>query len=352
MRAWRPLLSAIGVIGTAYLVLDGARRELPPGRASAPARTPNGWAPHDQAGADSQADSPAEIPAPGWRETLKRTAKKFSDNQLMSQAAGVTFYALLAIFPAITAVVSIYGLFADPASIKSHVDMLGTLLPSGGMEIITDQINRLTQNPPGRLGLGAVLGILAAVWSANQGSKAMFSALNVVYGEREQRGFITLTAVSLAMTAGAIVFLLVGLGAVVLVPLLLERFGLSGVFDATASLLRWPLIVLVLTLMLSVLYRFGPSRPLAAWRWVTWGGAVAAIAWVILSIAFSWYVAHFGSYNKTYGSLGAAIGFMTWIWLSGTVVLLGGQLNAELEMQAGDGPTGRKFSRPETVRGA
>jgi membrane protein len=264
---------------------------------------------------------------------IKRTAFKVSDNELMSEAASVTFFALLAIFPALAALISLYGLFADPKTITDHLDTIAGFVPGGGMDLIKQQVSRLTQNPPGSLSVGVVLGLATAIWSANQGSKAMFSALNDVYDEKEKRGFVKLTLVTLGFTFGGLVFLVAALGAVVVLPIVLNFVGYTGSMDVVARLGRWPALLVLIGLFLAVLYRLGPSRAPARWRWITWGSAVASIAWVVLSIGFSWYVGHFGSYNKTYGSLGAVIGFMTWIWLSATVILAGAQLNAEMEAQ-------------------
>jgi membrane protein len=259
----------------------------------------------------------------------------------MTEAAAITFYSLLALFPALTALVSIYGLFADPASISDHVAAASGVVPGGGMQIITDQVHSLAANGGKALGLGAVLGLTASLWSANQGTKALFDALNVVYGEQEKRGFVRRTAVTLAFTVGGILFVLIAMGAVVAVPLVINFMGLSGVTDLLLRFLRWPVLLVVVAAVLACIYRVGPSRQSARWRWVTWGGGFAAVTWLLSSIAFSWYVSHFGSYNKTYGSLGAAIGFMTWIWLSATVVLVGAELNAEMEHQtARDTTTG------------
>lgn len=290
-----------------------------------------GSAPQSSAGRNAAV--PEEIPPRGWWEIAKRTAQKFSENDLMSEAASVTFYALLSLFPAITAMVSIYGLIADPHTIQGQLNSASGFIPSGGMQILQDQIKRLTESPTSGLSIGAIVGILTALWSANQGSKAMLSALNDVYGEREERGFVKLTAVSLAFTIGGIGTLLVLLGAIVVVPLVFKFIGIGGASDVIVKVLRWPLALAAIMAGLAVLYRFGPSRHRARWRWVTWGGAVGAVLWVVLSFGFSWYVEHFGNYNKTYGSLGAVIGFMTWIWLSSTVLLLGGQVNAEMEAQ-------------------
>ena len=268
-------------------------------------------------GADATA--PQEIPPRGWFEIAKRTAKKFSENELMSEAASVTFFALLSLFPAITALISIFGLFADPATIRDHLADAAGIIPSGGMEIIEEQVKRLTQTPSSGLSFGAAFGVLTALWSANQGSKAMLSALNDVYGEKEKRGFVRLTATSLAFTIGGVIGLLVALGAILMLPLAFGALGLGGAYAFAIRVARWPIIALAIIGALAVLYRFGPSRNLAKWRWVTWGGAIGAVGWLALSLGFSWYVEHFGSYNKTYGSLGAIVGFMTWIWLSSTV---------------------------------
>ena len=298
-----------------------------------------------------QASAPEQIPARGWFDIAKRTAKKFSDNKLMSEAASVTFFALLSLFPAVTALVSIYGLFMDPSTIQSHLNSVAGFIPSGGMQIIEEQVKRLTQSPHGGLSVGASVGILAALWSANQGAKAMLSALNDVYGERESRGFFKLTAVSLAFTVGGIAASLVGIILVLVLPIAFDAIGLGSALDLVMKIARWPFMLIGLMAALAVLYRFGPSRHRAQWRWVTWGGVVGAVSWVALSFGFSWYVEHFGSYNKTYGSLGAVIGFMTWIWLSSTVLLLGAQVNAEMETQtAKDTTVGGE--KPPGTRGA
>lgn len=297
------------------------------------------------------ADAPQQIPARGWWQVTKRVAKKFSENELMAEAAGCTFYALLSLFPAITAIVSIYGLFADRSNIENQLNGVAAFLPSGGVDIIREQVHRLIQSPTSGLSVGAAIGLLTALWSANAGTKAMFSALNDVYGEREERGFVKVTATSLAFTAGGVAFLLLAIGAIVVLPMIFGAIGLDNAFGKVAAVGRWPVLVLILISALAVLYRYGPSRRLARWRWVTWGGTIGAILWIVLSVGFSWYVAHFGSYNKTYGSLGAIIGFMTWIWLSTTVLLVGAQINAELEAQTErDSTVGRE--KPVGSRGA
>jgi membrane protein len=282
---------------------------------------------------DQNTASPADIPPRGWWQIIKRTVFQIGNNELMSQAAAVTFYGLLGIFPAVTAMVSLYGLLADPQVIADHLNALAGVIPGGGMDIISDQVKHLVQSPPGKLGVGALIGLATAIWSANQGSKAFFSALNAVYGEKERRSFIMLTAQSLAFTVGAMIFILLALLVVIGIPVILSFVGLKQDTNQFLVLARWPLILVVTGFFLACLYRFGPSRAKPKWRWVTWGSVLAALAWLGLSAGFSWYVEHFGNYNKTYGSLGAVIGFMTWIWLSATVMLIGAQLNAEMEVQ-------------------
>ena len=200
------------------------------------------------------------------------------------------------------------------------------------------------------MGFGAVIGLLTALWSANQAMKALVDALNVVYEEKEKRGFFRRLAVTMAFTLGGILFVLLAVAAVVVLPVALNFVGLGGL-ETVLKLARWPLMLAAIGLFLAVVYRYGPSRDAAKWRWVSWGSAVASVVWVIGSVAFSWYVTNFGNYNETYGSLGAAIGFMTWIWLSSIVVLAGAELDAEMEHQtARDTTTGPE--RPMGARGA
>jgi membrane protein len=298
-----------------------------------------------------EADTPSEIPARGWWDIAKRTVNQISEHRLLTEGAGITFYAILAIFPALAALVSVYGLIADPTTVSGQLNALSGIVPGGGMDILGDELKQLVSAGGGKLGFGAIIGILVALWSANGGTKAMFDSLNVVYDEHEKRGYIRRTLISLAVTLGTLVFVMVVMAAVVALPIALNFVGLGKVTDLLLRVARWPLLLVIVTMMLAVIYRYGPSRTEARWRWVSWGGAFAAIVWVLVSLAFSWYVAHFGSYNKTYGSLGAAIGFMTWIWISATIVLIGAELNAEMEHQTKrDTTTGAE--KPLGARGA
>ncbi len=311
---------------------DDARQPSPShegGEARAVARS--------QADRGRQADHPAKIPARGWKDILIRTYRAMGENRITLVSAGVTFFTLLAIFPAVAALVSIYGLVADPSTIAEQLHSLEGILPQGALDIIGDQIKRLNEKGSTTLGLSLVFGIVLSIWSANGGVKHVFDALNLVYNEREQRNVVVLNLVSLGFTAGAVLFLVLALAAVVALPVVLGVVGL-GEGGWWLALLRWPILVVVVLFALAVLYRYGPSRDAPRWRWATPGSALAAILWLGGSLLFSWYVANFGKY-KTYGSLGAAIGFMTWIWLSTTIILLGAQLNAEMEHQTAQDTT-------------
>jgi membrane protein len=287
------------------------------------------------------AASPMNVPARGWFDIARSVWTKIGINRVVAVAAGLTFYGILAIFPAITALVSIYGLFADPAAIQRQLAHLSGVLPEGAISIIGDQVQRIAAQSGGTLGFAFITGFALALWSANAGVKALFDALNVAYETEETRGFFRLNAISLLFTISAIFLALIGLSTTVILPWVLENVFLGLAFVAT--LVRWlsiPLAIAAALLMLAVLYRFGPAIKKPAWRWVTPGSAFAVVFLIISSFAFAYYAAHFGSYNKTYGSLGAAIGLMTWLWISSIVVLVGAEINAEVEREAkGNTPT-------------
>jgi membrane protein len=275
-----------------------------------------------------------ELPkaAQPWRDIVTRVYGRMTEARVLLVAAGVTFYALLAIFPAIVALISIYGLFADPSSIASQSDVASGFLPGGALDILREQMERIAQ-ARGTLGFAFLIGLLISLWSANGGMKALFDALNVVNGEKETRSFIWLNIMSLSFTVAAIVFLIVAVALVAVVPSMLNYLGLENATQWLFTVARWPLLLLAVAVALALIYRYGPSRAEPKWRWITWGSAFAAVAWIVLSLLFSWYAANFASYNRTYGSLGAVIAFMTWMWLSATVVLVGAAIDAETERQ-------------------
>jgi membrane protein len=265
-----------------------------------------------------------------WGRLAIRAFQAFGADRIPSAAAGVTFYMLLAIFPALSAFISLYGLVADAADAQRHVTALAGLLPSGAVSVISDELVRLTRADHGALGIAFAVGLAISIWSSSAGAKALIAALNVAYETPERRGFFGLTLLSLLFTLGAIALGIFALGLAADAPALLTRFGVSSAGDGEAPL-RWPLFFVAAMLVISVLYRLGPDRRHERWRWVTPGGVVAALGWLSMSSLFSWYVAHFGTYDRTYGSLGAIVGFLTWIWISLMVVLFGAELNSEIE---------------------
>jgi membrane protein len=296
-------------------------------------------------------EGPSQTPPAGRKDIFWRIYQNIPEHRILAIAAGVTFYALLAIFPGVAALVALYGLFADPSTISQHLADLSSVLPSGAIDVIGDQLKRLTEQGNARLGFAFLLGLAISVWSANAGVKALFDALNIVYGEREKRSFLTLNAISLAFTCGALLFILLALAALVVLPLITDLLGFGEGAQWLIALGKLPALLLAIGVMIAIIYRYGPSRETVQWRWLTWGSAFAAIGWLVVSVIFSWYAAHFGSYNKTYGSMGAVIGLMTWMWLSSIVILLGAELDAEMEHQtAPDTTTGS--AAPLGARGA
>ena len=279
------------------------------------------------------ARSPWQIPWTGWKDVLARTYHQINEARLVAIAAGVVFYGLLAIFPAITALVSSYGLFADASTISDNIQTLTLMLPEGSFAIVQDQIGRVLAKGPTTLGVTFVIGILVALWSANAGTKAIIDALNVVYEEEEKRGFLVLNLVSLGFTVGALASILFMVGAIVVVPLALESLGLGAQTEMVIWAGRWPILAATLLIGLAFLYRYGPSRAEARWNWLSVGAIAAATLWLLGSSLLSWYLANFGNYSATYGSLGAAIGLMMWMWMSAIIVLCGAELDSEIEYQ-------------------
>lgn len=301
-------------------------------------------------GRGREAVSPWHIPRAGWKDILWRAYEQVIANRLLAVAAGVVFYGLLALFPAITALVSLYGLFADSSTISRHVSLLSGVLPAGGLSIVQEQVTRIA-NGGAHLGVAFIISLAIALWSANAGMKAIIDALNVAYDETERRGLVRLNLISLGFTVGAIVTMLLAVSSVVVFPLVMSRFGIASVPEIATRLLRWPALLVLVLLGLALLYRFGPSRRNPRWRWVSVGSLFAAVAWLIGSTLLSWYLANFADYNATYGSLGAGIGLMMWLWLSAIVILLGAVLNSEIEHQTAEDTTvGRR--RPLGARGA
>lgn len=294
---------------------------------------------------------PSDIPPRGWWDIIWRVWRKVEEDRVLLVAAGATFYLLLALFPALTAFVSTYGLFADPAVVARHVASLARLLPEGGLVLIQDRLESLVGQDRGALGFGFVTGVLFAYWSANNGMKALFEALNIAYGETEKRSFLWLNLIALIFTLGAMATVVVFVAALGIVPVMLGILHLGDVTEMLIHALRWIALVVVIALAIAILYRFGPSRAQARWRWVTWGSVLATLVWLAASIGFTIYLRNFGNYEAFYGSLGAVIGLMMWVWISVVILIVGAELNASMEHQtARDSTVGE--ARPMGERGA
>ena len=314
--------------------------------------------PHDlelrrahERGRGRHATHPLQIPWRGWYDILWRTYREMNSDRLLSIAGGVSFFVLLAIFPAITALVSAYGLFFNTSTITNNLSLLNDVVPDNVLSIVHEQASRIASNSGRALSIGFVVGILVSLWSAMSGVKAMIDALNVIYEQKEGRSVLKLNLVALVFTLAGFAAFLLAIAAIVVLPLILSPIGLGSMTETLTRIARWPVLLVVLLIGLAVLYRYGPDRRAARWQWVSVGSVFAAVTWIAASFLFSWYLTSFANYNATYGSLGAVVGLMIWLWISTILVLLGAELNAEIEHQtARDSTVGDE--KPLGARGA
>jgi membrane protein len=302
-----------------------------------PARHTTSQAEVADGGRGRRAERPQQIPPKGWKEIALRLKTEVKQDQVPLLAAGVAFYTLLSLFPAIIAAVSIYGLVADPDTVRSQLERLTELLSPETAAILGDQIKQITAGAGGALGLATVLGILIALWSASSGMKALVTGVNMAYDETETRKFLKLRGLALLLTLGAMVLMGVALALIVAFPALTGDWPTA--LRWTASVLRWLLLAALLIVGLAVLYRYAPDRDEPRWSWVTWGSGIATLLWVAASFAFSFYVAQFGNYNKTYGALAGIVILLFWLYLTAFVVLVGAELNTEMELQTAEDTT-------------
>lgn len=276
------------------------------------------------------ADKPTDVPAKGWVQIAKRGWAEAKVDNVPLLAAGMAYYAFLAIFPAVIAAVLLYALFADPATITAQVNDLGASLPQEIRTTITDQITLAE----GRgAGWGAVVAILLALFSASGGVGNLMTAINTAYDEEENRGFVKKRAIALALTLGAIVFLLLVVGLVAVLPGVLQVLGTSTIVTLLIQVVRWVLIVVVISVALAVLYRVAPDRDAPKMRWVSVGAAIATVLWILASVGFSLYVSNFSSYAKTYGAVAGFVILLLWLFITSYAILLGAEINAEAEQQ-------------------
>jgi membrane protein len=297
------------------------------------------------------ADTPGAIPMRGLIDVLWRLIKKVSNDRVTLVAAGVTFYLLLALFPGLSALVALYGFAADPLTMADHLRELSGMLPPGAFDLVAERIDSLAGSRNSTLGLTFVVSLSIALWSTHSATLAVFDAMNIAYGETEKRGVLRLNMVGLAFTLCVMIAAVLIVGLVAVIPLILALVWLDGFAEQMALIVRWPLLFLIVATATTAIYRFGPSRQPAQLRWLTWGAVLVSVSWFVMSLGFSFYLEHFANYDVTYGTLGALIGFLVWIWLSTLILIVGGELNAELEHQTSkDTTTGPAL--PMGARGA
>lgn len=279
------------------------------------------------------AESPGDIPARGWREVLLRVKTQAKADRVSLLAGGVAFYAVLALVPTLIVIVSVYGLVANPAGIEKHVKDLTGALPQDARNLIASQLRSIVSSSGSGLSIAAAFAALGALWSASSAMKHLVEAVNVAYGESETRKFVKLRLLALALTLAGVVFVVVAFGIVVFLPAAVAKLSLPSPFRVVVSILRFPVLALGMLIGLAVLYRYAPDRDNPRWQWVSWGAVAATGLWLVASILFSVYASNFGKYNKTYGSLAAIIVLMLWLLITAAVVIIGAELNAELETQ-------------------
>lgn len=287
----------------------------------------------------------------GWRDVFWRVVEAAVRDRVSLIAAGVSYYLLLALFPSLAALVSLYGFFADPTVIATRLSSIAPILPPGSFDLIVAQLEALTGQNRSSLSIGFVSGLAIALWSAHNGVMALFDAMNVAYNEAEKRSLIRLNLLALAFTLGILAVVIVLLTSMAVLPAIFAFIRLDSWVETIFLVTRWPLVLALVCFAVSCLYRFGPSREPAKLRWLSWGAVIGTAAWFAASIGFSFYLQHFANYSATYGALGALIGFMVWTWLSAIIFIVGAEMNAELEHQTlKDTTTGTP--QPMGARGA
>jgi membrane protein len=286
-----------------------------------------------EAGRGREAGRPTEIPAVGWKDILLRSWGEVSQANLFLVAGGVTYAVLLALFPGLAALVSIYGLLMDPSQIEKQVSSLTGILPEQAQQMLSEELHTLVTSSTGALGLSAILALLIALWSASRGMSGLITALNIAYEEPEKRGFFRLNLIAVGLTIGLTIAGIIVVALVAVLPAAVQFLPLGELGKWLLLILEWPLLIGFVTVGLAVIYRYAPSRDEPQWKWVSPGAGAAVTLWIIASIGFTVYVAHFNSYSKTYGSLGGVIILLTWLYISSFVILFGAAINAQSEKQ-------------------
>lgn len=298
-----------------------------------------------------EAKSPTQIPAKGWKDTLTRVKKEINHDRVSMVSAAMAYYALFAFIPALTSVVLIYAWISDPSEIAGHIAYAKRILPSDILNTVNEQLQALASKGSSKLGFGAIFSLLLSTYSASKGTAAVIDAMNIIYEEQDKRGFIKRTALAIGMALLGAVLAILAMGVIVVIPAITNLFHFGEMMTILGTVASWIVLLGIFSFYLSVMYKVGPDRENAKWKWVSAGAVIAAVLFAIVSALFSWYAKEFGNFNKTYGSMGAVIVLMTWFYLSSFVILLGAEINAELEHQTKrDTTTGPE--KPLGVRGA
>ena len=323
-----------GQVATSEPGVHAARAATSAGTASASDTPASNGAPSDAVQRPGeQAELPTQIPAKGWWQVTRRAFKESSADNVGILAGGIAYAAFLALFPALIAGISLFGLVADPATIAQQAEGVLAALPETAQPLLRDQIVALTQTPSGALSFSLVVSILLALWSASAGTSSLMTGINIAYDEQESRNFLKLRGTALLLTLGAIVFMLLALALVAVVPALLNALQLGTFINVIVQIVRWALLVVLVVVALAVVYRMAPDRDAPQFKWTSIGALVAAALWVLASLGFSFYVNNFGSYNKTYGALAGVVVLLLWLYLTSYIILLGAEINAESEKQ-------------------
>ncbi len=276
-------------------------------------------------------NKPSDFDGSDWKDIAKRVKEQLREDHLQITAAGIAFYFFLALFPAMAAFVSLYSMWMDPAQIQEHLESLRNIMPGKAHELIVGIVEPISQQPASSLGWTGVLSLLFTLYSANKGTAAIFKGVNIAYHEKDERGFLKKNLTSLGMTLGYMVIGLLSLGIIVLFPTLVDRWFEDGGMARVFGVLRWVLIIALVVLTLALTYKVAPDRDDAKFRWLSWGAGIATGLWLVGSLLFSFYVNNFGNYAETYGSFASVIILMLWFFVTAFVLLLGAEINAEME---------------------
>lgn len=283
----------------------------------------------------NQIETPSKISSSGWKKILFRVKDEIGENNVSIVSAGVAFYSFLALFPAIAALVSIYGLAMNPQSIQDQLSQISGMMPQEAFSLLKEQLKSLTETSGSALGWSMAIGILFSLWSANKGTKSLFTGVDIAYDTENDRGFIKQNAMTLLFTLGAVILLIVSMTLIVAFPALVHRLGLPSGIETLISYGRWLLLALLLIWFLGMVYKFAPYRPTPEFKWVLPGALLATVLWLIASWGFSFYVSNFGSYGEMYGSISAVVVMLMWLFLTSFIILIGAELNSEIEKYTG-----------------